>query len=73
LGWASFLNDVASEMIAPLLSAFLVLGANKFHLGVIEGMADSLSTTRSMSCRRDAALTFRDVCQQPNGLLLNPT
>jgi len=46
LGWASFLNDVASEMIAPLLPSFLidVLGGNKFHLGVIEGVADSLSS-----------------------------
>lgn len=46
LGWASFLNDVASEMIAPLLPMFLidVLGGNKFHLGVIEGMADSISS-----------------------------
>ncbi|HEV3005950.1 MAG TPA: MFS transporter [Pirellulales bacterium] len=46
LGGASFLNDVASEMIAPLLPAFLldVLGGNKFDLGVIEGMADSLSS-----------------------------
>jgi MFS family permease len=46
LGWASFLNDVASEMVVPLLPAFLrdVLGGNPLDLGVIEGTADSLSS-----------------------------
>ncbi len=46
LGWASFLNDIASEMIFPLLPQFLltVLGSNRFHLGIIEGVADSVSS-----------------------------
>lgn len=46
LGWASFLNDVASEMIFPLLPQFLitVLGGSRFHLGIIEGVADSTSS-----------------------------
>ena len=46
LGWASFLNDVASEMIYPLMPQFLitVLGGNRFHLGIIEGFADSASS-----------------------------
>jgi MFS family permease len=46
LGWASFLNDVASEMVYPLLPQFLitVLGGNRFHLGLIEGVADSASS-----------------------------
>jgi MFS family permease len=46
LGWASFLNDVASEMIFPVLPQFLlaVLGGNKGFLGLIEGTADSLSS-----------------------------
>ncbi len=46
LGWASFLNDVASEMIYPLLPQFLltVLGGNWFILGAIEGIADSASS-----------------------------
>src|SRR5512140_3262650 len=46
LGWASFLNDVASEMIFPLLPQFLiaVLGGNRFLLGAIEGAADSISS-----------------------------
>ncbi|HMC09900.1 MAG TPA: MFS transporter [Pirellulaceae bacterium] len=45
LGLASLLNDIASEMIFPLMPAFLigVLGGNKIHLGVIEGVADSVS------------------------------
>lgn len=43
LGVASLLNDVASEMIYPLLPDFLfhVLGGDNRHLGVIEGVADS--------------------------------
>jgi MFS family permease len=46
LGAASLLNDVASEMIFPLLPQFLltVLGGNRFHLGIIEGVADSVSS-----------------------------
>ena len=46
LGWVSLLNDVASEMIFPLLPQFLltVLGGNRFSLGVIEGIVDSAST-----------------------------
>lgn len=46
LGWASLLNDVASEMIFPLMPQFLltVLGGNKAWLGVIEGVADSVSS-----------------------------
>lgn len=46
LGWASLLNDIASEMIFPLLPSFLltVLGGNRFYLGVIEGAADSVAS-----------------------------
>lgn len=46
LGWTSFLNDVASEMIYPLLPQFLimVLGGNKLHLGIIEGTAESIAS-----------------------------
>lgn len=45
-GWASFFNDVSSEMVFPLLPQFLltVLGGNKFYLGAIEGAADSISS-----------------------------
>ncbi len=46
LGLASLLNDVASEMIFPLLPQFLlsVLGGTRVHLGLIEGVADSVSS-----------------------------
>ena len=46
LGWASFFNDVSSEMVYPLLPRFLleVLGGNKAWLGVIEGTAESVSS-----------------------------
>ncbi len=46
LGWASCLNDIASEMIYPLMPQFLigVLGGNRFHLGLIEGVADSTAS-----------------------------
>jgi len=43
LGFVSFLNDAASEMIYPLLPIFLtaVLGAGPVAIGVIEGFAES--------------------------------
>ena len=46
LGAVSLINDVASEMIFPLMPQFLigVLGGNRFHLGVIEGVADTVSS-----------------------------
>ncbi len=46
LGWASCLNDIASEMIFPLLPQFLltVLGGNRFLLGIIEGVADTVAS-----------------------------
>jgi len=46
LGWASLLNDVASEMIFPLLPRFLLkfLGGSEAWLGAIEGTADSVGS-----------------------------
>jgi MFS family permease len=46
LGYASLLNDTASEMIYPLLPTFLltVLLGNRFYLGIIEGAADSIAS-----------------------------
>src|SRR6516225_10062868 len=46
LGLASLLNDIASEMIYPLLPHFLlaVLLGNRFYLGVIEGVADAVAS-----------------------------
>ncbi|MDQ8149659.1 MAG: MFS transporter, partial [Gemmatimonadota bacterium] len=45
LATVSFLTDVASEMIYPLLPLFLstVLGTTAAGLGVIEGVAESVS------------------------------
>jgi hypothetical protein len=46
LGVVSLLNDAASEMIYPLLPAFLtsVLGAGPAALGMIEGVAESTAS-----------------------------
>jgi MFS family permease len=46
LGFASLLNDIASEMIYPLLPQFLLgmLQGSKQYLGVIEGAAESLAS-----------------------------
>jgi MFS family permease len=46
LGFTSLLNDIASEMIYPLMPQFLlgVLGGSKLDLGVIEGVADSTAS-----------------------------
>lgn len=46
LSLSSLVNDVASEMIFPLLPGFLLttLGGNKFFLGIIEGFADSIAS-----------------------------
>jgi MFS family permease len=46
LGAVSFLTDVSSEMIFPVLPLFLstVLGAGKEAIGLIEGLADSIAS-----------------------------
>lgn len=46
LGFVSLLNDGASEMIYPLLPAFLtvVLGAGPAALGIIEGVAETTAS-----------------------------
>jgi MFS family permease len=46
LGWVSFLTDVHSEAILPLLPLFItqVLGLNRAFLGLIEGIADSTAS-----------------------------
>ena len=45
LGVVSFLNDVASEMVYPIVPIFLmsVLGAPALVVGFVEGLADSIS------------------------------
>ena len=42
LAWSSLLNDIATEMVFPLLPAFVerVLGGSKLHVGMMEGMAE---------------------------------
>ena len=46
LGAISLLNDIASEMLAPLLPAFLigVLGGSKSMLGLIDGVGESVAS-----------------------------
>ncbi|MEM3422269.1 MAG: MFS transporter [Candidatus Bilamarchaeaceae archaeon] len=46
LGAVSFLTDVSSEMIFPLIPVFVttILGAGKEVLGLIEGIADSIAS-----------------------------
>src|SRR5512143_357031 len=46
LGIVSFLTDVSSEMVFPVLPLFLsiVLGAGKEAIGLIEGVADSIAS-----------------------------
>jgi MFS family permease len=46
LGGVSFLNDVASEMVYPLLPAYLsrTLGAGPAFIGLLEGFAESISS-----------------------------
>lgn len=46
LGWVSFLNDVHSETILPLLPFFMtqVLGLNRASLGLIEGVVESTAS-----------------------------
>jgi MFS family permease len=46
LGWVSFWNDTASEMLTPLLPLFLTttLGAGPATVGVVEGIAEATSS-----------------------------
>lgn len=46
LGLVSFFNDIASEMIYPVMPIFLttVLGAPVYIVGIIEGLAEGLSS-----------------------------
>jgi MFS family permease len=46
LAWVSFLNDINSEAILPLLPLFItqVLGLNRAFLGLIEGVADTTAS-----------------------------
>ena len=54
LGWVSFLSDVASDMIYPLLPDFLTrtLGAGPAALGLIEGIAESTASLTKVASGR---------------------
>lgn len=54
LGGVSLLNDIASEMIYPLMPQFLisVLGGDKLHLGIIEGFAWQACSSYGWAQRR---------------------
>lgn len=54
LGWVSFLSDVASDMIYPLLPDFLTrtLGAGPAALGLIEGVAESTASLTKVASGR---------------------
>jgi MFS family permease len=54
LGWVSFLTDVASDMIYPLLPSFLTstLGAGPAALGLIEGVAESTASLSKVASGR---------------------
>jgi MFS family permease len=54
LGWVSFLSDVASDMIYPLLPDFLTrtLGAGPAALGLIEGVAESTASFAKVASGR---------------------
>lgn len=45
LGWVSFCNDLASEMVTPLIPVLLtaVLGSGPVALGLIEGLAEAIA------------------------------
>ncbi len=46
LGWVSFLTDMASEMLYPIIPLFLTttLGASPAIVGLIDGIAEGIST-----------------------------
>lgn len=59
LGLTSLLNDVASDMVAPLLPLFLAgtLGAGPAAIGLIEGVADSTASLVKLWSGRQADRT----------------
>jgi len=67
LGLVSFLTDVSSEMIYPLLPLFLttVLGAGPAFLGLIEGVAESTAAFLKL-----ASGIFSDRVRSRKGLVL---
>ena len=67
LGWVSLFNDISSEMIYPLLPLFLtqVLGAGVVFVGLIEGIAESISSFLKL-----LSGWFSDRFQKRKGIIL---
>ncbi len=60
LGVTSFLSDVGSEMIFPLLPIFVAsLGASTMFLGLVEGLADATSSVLKLASGYAADRTSR--------------
>ena len=61
LGAVSFAQDTGSEMLYPLLPAFItgVLGAPVVAVGVAEGLADATAAVMKLIAGRLAATTHR--------------
>ena len=60
LGWVSFFNDAAAEMIYPMLPAFLsTLGATPLTLGALEGLAEATASTVKVLSGKLADLQVR--------------
>jgi MFS family permease len=60
LGLTSFFSDVASELVFPLLPAFLAtLGASPVYLGLIEGISDAVSSLLKLASGYVADRTSR--------------
>ncbi len=61
LGWVSLFTDVSSEMIYPLLPAFLlgVLRAGPAFLGVVEGLSETVAAALKIASGRASDLTRR--------------
>ena len=74
LGFVSLLNDLASEMIVPLIPILLatVIGAGPVALGLIEGVAEALASLLKLwSGRRSDALGGRRKIFAVSGYLLS--
>lgn len=61
LGWVSFWNDTASEMLTPLLPLFLTatLGAGPAIVGLVEGLAEATSSVLKYASGRLADRGWR--------------
>src|SRR3989441_10185018 len=74
-GWVSLLNDFASEMIYPLLPAFVtgVLGGGPQALGALDGAAEFAAAFVKLGAGRLASPTCLSGPQDLRGLSLSGT